>query len=202
VVDDRLGGFDHDLHSQRILGKAQRASRFSRTWRTGGHLRRRGDLGQRDDEVLWQFAAGFLGQAGQEDVQGTNRANLALVRKRFDPDADKRREQIFAHAFGDLIGSRDGMAIFLVVRAIAVAILEVDAVVFDGLGLQLLEYPVVDRECQPGGRLDLAHLLGIRFPAHASGCRYRWGSSAAHRRPADPEHGQIRGSWAHRCRES
>lgn len=55
------------------------------------------------------------------------------------------------------------MAIFLLVRAVAVAILEVDAVVFDGLGLQLLEYPVVYREGQPGSRLDLAHVFGIRF---------------------------------------
>jgi hypothetical protein len=55
------------------------------------------------------------------------------------------------------------MSVFLVVRAIAVAILEVDAIVFDGLGLQLLQYPVVDRERQPGGRLDLAHVVGIRF---------------------------------------
>ncbi len=55
------------------------------------------------------------------------------------------------------------MAVFLIVGAIAVAILEIDAVVFDGLALQLLEYPVIYREGQPGGRLDLAHVVGIRF---------------------------------------
>jgi hypothetical protein len=51
----------------------------------------------------------------------------------------KRREDAFAHPFGDLVGCGDGMTVFLVVRPIAVAILEVDAVVLDGLGLQLLQ---------------------------------------------------------------
>ncbi|EXI73919.1 MAG: hypothetical protein AW07_02057 [Candidatus Accumulibacter sp. SK-11] len=55
------------------------------------------------------------------------------------------------------------MAILLVVRPIAVAVLEVDAVVLDRLAPQLLDDAVIDGECQPGRLLDLAHLLRVAF---------------------------------------
>ena len=53
-----------------------------------------------------------------------------------------------AQARGDLAAPRCGVAVLLVVRAVAVAVLEVDAEVLDRLALQLLDDARVDRSAR------------------------------------------------------
>ncbi|EXI68770.1 MAG: hypothetical protein AW08_01082 [Candidatus Accumulibacter adjunctus] len=163
VVDDRLRRFDHDFHAQRVLGITQPCFELRQDAGAGCDLLGSCHLGQGDDEVLRQTAAGLLGQASEEDVERADRTDLALVGKGLDANADERREDVLAHPLGDLVRRGDGVTILLVVRPIAVAILEVDAVVLDGLRAQLLEHPVVDGEREPRRLLDLAHLLRAAF---------------------------------------
>ena len=161
VINDRLRRLDHDLHLQRILGKAQLIFEVFQNLDACGNLRRGVNLRQSDDEMVWQFAPCLLGQTGQKQVESTNRAGLALIGKRLDADTDKGRQNILAHPFGDFICGRDGMRVFLIVGTISIAVLEIDPVILDRLRLQLLHNPVVHRVSQPGGLFGFAHQIGV-----------------------------------------
>jgi hypothetical protein len=92
------------------------------------------------------------------------------------------------HAFGDLVGRRHGMAIFLVVGPISVAVLEIDAVVLDRFGLQLLDDPVVDGEASQAAGLISRTCSGFGVQRTRQAVDFRRGWWAGSRSPAAPAH--------------
>ena len=114
------------------------------------HLLGHGHLGQRDDEVGWHLAAAGIGQRGDGQVQRADGALVALQRERLDADAAERRQRAGSHSLGQLLADGDGVEVLFLVGAVAVAVLEVDAVVLHRLALQLLAHACVDGVGHPG----------------------------------------------------
>ena len=63
---------------------------------------------------------------------------MQFARHRLDPDADERRERASAQSLRDFLRRSLRVAIFLCVGSVAVAVLEIDAEVFDRLASKLL----------------------------------------------------------------
>jgi hypothetical protein len=114
-------------------------------------------LRDRDHEEGRQGAPRPGRQGGDEDVESAQAAPEQLTRERLDANADEGRERAAGHPVGDGFGGADGIAVLLGIGAVAVAVLEVDAVVFHRLALQLGEHAGVDAIGQ-----GLGHAEGVR----------------------------------------
>ena len=79
---------------------------------------------------------------------------MQLTRERLDPDPGEGRERPTSHPGRQLHGGRPGVPILLVVGAMPVSILEVDAEVLHGLPPQLLRYEPMNRSGQRGGQVE------------------------------------------------
>jgi hypothetical protein len=75
---------------------------------------------------------------------------MKLARHGLDADADERRQRGGLQAGGDLERGGARVAVFFGVRPRAVAVLEVDAEVFDRLAPQLLQHPGAHRRGERG----------------------------------------------------
>ncbi len=81
-------------------------------------------------------------------------ASVQLTRERLDPDPDEGRERPIRHPGRYLFGSRPGVPILLVVGAMPVSILEIDAEILNGLPSQLLRYEPMNRPGQRDGEVE------------------------------------------------
>ncbi len=157
LVEDRVRRLDHQLHAQRSRGEVMRRLDAAEGLRQRAHLRSGGDLRQRDDEVRRQLSAGFLQQPLDEEMGGPERPLAELVTEVLDPHADERRQRAVRVRRGDFDGRGLGVAVLFGVRAVAVAVLEVQPEVLDRLASQLLDHARMDargrrrREAERGG---------------------------------------------------
>ena len=151
---DALGELNHQLDLQGPVGQAVYFFELVEQVGEGGHLGGDGDLGQGNHEVFGEFSARRFEQRGDEQVEGTHAAVLQFLVQRLDADTDERRQDALGHAPGHFLGGADGGGVFFVVGAVAVAVFEVDAEVFDGLGLELGAHPGVHRVGQVLGDSD------------------------------------------------
>ncbi len=144
LADDRLRRLDHDLGMERAFWQPERALESLEEVGERGDLLGDGHLGQRDDEVLRQPASGVADQLREEDVESPEASPRELPGEGLDADADRGRQCPGRETRRDLARRGDGVAVFLGVGAIAVAVLEVDAEVFDRLPPELLDDARID----------------------------------------------------------
>src|SRR5207244_7559569 len=84
------------------------------------------------------------GKLRDERVERPEASPRELRGEGLDADADRGRQRPGREAGRDLASRRDGVAVFLGVGAIAVAVLEVDAEILDRLAPELLDDARVD----------------------------------------------------------
>ena len=144
LIDDRLRRFDHRLDPQRARRQAVPLLEHFEQAHRGGHLLRHLHLRHGDDEILRQLAAGLREQRGDEDVERANAARAQVFVQRLDADADERRQRTRREAARHFRRARGGVAIFLGVGAVAVAVLEIEPEIFHRLAPQLLDDAGVD----------------------------------------------------------
>src|SRR6266571_702277 len=110
----------------------------------------------------WGASLRAGGEGGDEDVEGAQAAAEELARKGLDANSEEGGEGARGQSLGYLLRGTGRVLVLLGVRAVAVAVLEVDPVVLDGLALQLGHHARVDaltqlaREAQglgQGGRV-------------------------------------------------
>ena len=144
-ADDRLRRLDHDLHLERAACESQARFKQLEQRDQGLGLRWHHHLRQRDDKVLGEFPARFVGQRREEHVQRADGARLQLVGERLDADADERRQRARLHALRHLLRGSGGVPVLLGIGPVPVAVLEVDPEILDRLVLQLLRHAPIDR---------------------------------------------------------
>lgn len=105
----------------------------------GLHLGHRGDLGQGEDQAYWEFA--YLSQRGDEQVQRLQATCAGGGFEALETDADKRRSCSGRNCGSDSLGGSNGVGVFSLIAAIAVAVFEVQPKVFDRFSSQLGSYP-------------------------------------------------------------
>ena len=161
-IEDALRGLDHDLEAQRAGVEAEPILEHVEHVDDGLDVAARLDLGQRDDEVIGQPPVRRAEQLGEEDVERAQRARREVARQRLDADADERRQRAGDQARGGLLRGLRGVVVFLVVGAVAVTVLEVDAEVLDSLAVQLLAYALEHLRREVAADADrLAERVGI-----------------------------------------
>lgn len=101
----------------------------------GLHLCHRGDLGQGEDQPGREFPG--LGQGGDEQVQGLQAAGTRRCFEALEADADERRGRSVRNCCGNCVGGSNGVGVFCLIAAVAVAVLEVQTEVLDRLGSEL-----------------------------------------------------------------
>ena len=102
------------------------------------HLRHGADLGQGEHQPVGQAApAGMFGQGGDEQIQRAQSTGAGARLQTLEPDADKRRRSAIGGRPGHQLAGPQRRGVFLLVVALAVAVLEVQTQVFDRFGLQL-----------------------------------------------------------------
>jgi hypothetical protein len=106
-------------------------------------------LRDRHDEIGRQPLAGCAHQRGDEAIERAQAPRLQLCRHRLDPDADERRQGAVLQPGGHLLRRRDGMAVLFGVRTVTVAVLEIEPVVLDRLGAELVDDAGANR-CREG----------------------------------------------------
>ena len=143
VVEDRLRRLDHQLQAQRPGREAVDGLDLRERVDQQSDLSAAGDLRERDDEVGRQAAVGFLQQPFEEQVRRPQRALAQLLAEVLDANADEGRQRAVLRAVRDFDRGGGGMAVLFRVRAVAVAVLEIQAEVFDRLAAELLDDPGV-----------------------------------------------------------
>src|SRR5467141_816570 len=139
-VEDRLGGFDHDLESkQTFLDVESGFERFEHTCQRGRLLRDH-DFWQSDDKIFREPAPRGLAQSADKKIEGANASFAQLGRKWLDAYADEGRQGALAHSTRHLFRGKFRVLVFFGVGAVPVAVLEVDAKIFDGLTLEFFEH--------------------------------------------------------------
>ncbi len=116
-------------------------------------------FGKRDDEVLGKPPA-VGDEPRHEEVESADRARLHLVGEGLDADADRMRKRAGGEPRRDFHRRRKGVAILLGVGSDAVAVLEVDPVILDGLPLELLQDARIDDRRKPFREPDRAAEFG------------------------------------------
>jgi hypothetical protein len=101
-----------------------------------------GDLRERYDPPRWQ--ASRVGEAGENEVEGANAPLPKLLGKRFDAKAYERRQASVADSSRQLPRDDARMMVLFGIRAIAVSVLEVDAIILDGLATKLVAEPRIE----------------------------------------------------------
>lgn len=155
-AEDGLAGLDLDLEAEpsgvQPVGLLERLQQPGH----GGDLGGVGDLGEGEDQAGGERSGGE--QGGEEEVEGADAAVADDGLHALHPDAHVRGGAAVGVGGGDGTGGADGRLVLLGVRAGAVAVLEVDAQVLDGLAGELGADAVVDRrgqvlgEAEDGGR--------------------------------------------------
>jgi hypothetical protein len=139
AVDDGLRLLDHDLEAQSssrqpelrlqcVEGVRQRSGVF-------------GDLqfGQGDHEPGGEGAIRGLEHGREEEVERAKGSTSCLFGHRFDADSEERRQDALGTTTAHLACTPQRVLVLFFVRPDAVAVLEVDAKVFDGLGPELVD---------------------------------------------------------------
>ncbi len=151
LIEDRLRRLDHDLEAQAPAGSFR--PRSSRSKRSASAQVCSGTV------TLGSVTTKFSGsrpacveERGQKDVERAHAAALQLLGERLDPDADRRRKRSRRQARRDLARRLRRVSVLFGVRAISVAVLEVDPEVLDGLAAQFLEDALGDFRGEPSGQ--------------------------------------------------
>ena len=118
----------------------------------GAHLRKG------EQETAGQAAR--VHESTDEQVEGAQAPRASGGLQRLEADADERRRCTGGHGLRHLGGRAHGVGILDGVTAVAVAVLEVEPQVFDGLALQLRAHPWRDLRGEFRGQ---AHTRGERF---------------------------------------
>ena len=145
--EDRLRGLDHQLELQRA--RRQRAPVLERVAGRGerGHLIRRHDLRQGDDEVRRQCAAGPVEEGREKQIEGAQAATLQLLAERFDPDPDRWRQRAVLQGGGNFARRELRVLVLFAVGPVAEAVLEVDPEILHRFPRQFVD----DARVDPGG---------------------------------------------------
>ena len=153
VVDDRLRRFDHQLHPHRVGGEPESGLDPAEHFVEHGRFLRLADLGKGDDERAGE-PTGPRHQRRQEEIEGAEAPLPQLRRERLHPDSGEGRQRAGLESPGHFGGGRFGVGVLLGVRAMAVAVLEIDPEVLHRLAGQFPFHPLVDGGRQPGGQSD------------------------------------------------
>ena len=161
MIDDGLRRLNHQVETNDARFDAVPLLQLLHQFGQRRDLLRHGHLGQRDDKISWHFAAAGVGQRGDGQIQRAHGPLVTLQRKRLDADADKGRQCAGGHPFGQLLADGDGVEVLFLVGPVAIAVLEIDAVVFHRLAQQLFAHAPVNRVGHPGRLVGAAD--GIRI---------------------------------------
>ena len=162
MIDDRLRGLDHQVDAHAPVLDSQLFFQDVEQIGQRRHLFGDRDFGQGDDEMVGYTPARFLSQRSQCQVERAHRSLIAFVAERLDADADEGRQYALAHPDRQLFAHRDGVEILFLVRAIAIAILEIDPHVLDRLDRQLVLHPTINRVGDPGWLVRPLHRFRVR----------------------------------------
>ena len=138
-----------------------RSLEFVACGRQRGHLSRRRDFRQRDDEPFGQPSARSLEQPGQEEIECSHAASLELFAQRFDPDPDARRKRVCREASGHVFGRLGREMILFLVRPGAKTVFEVDPEILDRFPLQFVDDARTDASGQRRRYLEGARERGV-----------------------------------------
>jgi hypothetical protein len=137
-VHDGAWSLDHDLHAKGALLEPESALHRPEVTGEIGDLFGDGYLRQRDDEIRGQRASSPGEDTLDEEIGRLQRARSHLARERLDANTECGRETTRSDRGGGRISASQNLGVFHRIRVRAVAILEVDSIVLDGLGLELL----------------------------------------------------------------
>ena len=148
-VEQHLRDLDHELERQRQLRQPERALAASQQLACDLDMGDVLDLGQRDAKAR-RHRAVAVDQRADEALERRDRATHAGVGERLDADAAARARTAVGERRRQRVGGRTGVTILLGVGADAVAVLEVDAKIFDRRGRETPTYARVHGPCEPG----------------------------------------------------
>lgn len=184
-AQDHVRGLHLDLEAQPPGRQTERVLQRQARLHHHGHLLHRGDLGQREHESLGQPVRAdpclpepaLAHQGAQEQVQGAQPAVTGGGLEALEADARERRGRTRGAVPGERghrAGGAHGVGVLLGVRALAVAVLEVQSQVLDGLGAKLLADAGHEIGCDRG--VDPGELSQGRETTRFPGRRRRRGT--------------------------
>src|ERR1051326_130079 len=138
--NDRLRGLDHEF-DWNGPGRKMRA-RLELVQKIGedADLCGRCDFGQRHDKAGGQPAASPVEQCRNKELKGADATDAESLGERLDADPEIGRKVRFTDRCRYFLRGCDGVGVFLTIGPITVAVLEIETVVLDRLGLELSDY--------------------------------------------------------------
>src|SRR5262249_55419390 len=136
AVDHRLRRLDHELETKRSGGQSKPLLRCPENAGESRYLFGRGHLGKSHHEILRKLPR-CGDEAGEKDVERAPRPLREILGKWLDPYADRRWKGPRSHSGGDFRGGGGRVAVLFAIRAIAIPVFEVDAVILDRLTAKL-----------------------------------------------------------------
>src|SRR5947209_15592208 len=149
LVNNCLRRLDHHLHLERACRQTRCRLKKIEDVRKGRDLFRHYNFWKRDYEVVWKMTAALFNKRCKKDVQRAKASLAQFFSERFYANAYEWRKSPFAHPGGNFSGGRSGVTILFIVRAIAVAVLEINTKIFDRLAAQFLRDAIVNRARKP-----------------------------------------------------
>ena len=143
AAENRLRRLHHQLEPQRAWRQPEPRLELLACGGERRHLLGRRDFRQRHHEIRRQHAARAVEQRREKQLEGAKAPALRLAQI-LDADADAGRQRASLQSCDGVRSGRPRGRVFLRIRAVAEAVLEVNAIVLDGLALELVHDPRID----------------------------------------------------------